>query len=69
MYIFDKRYMVSFDDRDPNCVMLSECEDEDNIDGSENLYAGAIVASGIPWICIRIEDSEGNAIYKLDENI
>lgn len=69
MFLYDNDYVVEFDSLDLHCVCLSECTIETHIDGSEEVYIGKIVASGIPWVCVKIEDENGKELYNLSTEI
>lgn len=64
-FIDDKRYVVEFSSENPHFFDLYEYQkDEDG-----NWFGEKIVAKNIPWVCIRIEDEEGNEIYNLNNEI
>jgi len=63
-YIDGERYVVEFSD-DPHFLNLYEYHKED--DGT--WYGENRVAENIPWICLKIEDENGNEIYNLNNEI
>lgn len=63
-YIDGQRCVVEFSSEDPHFFDLYKYEKEDDYWVGEGL-----VAKHIPWICIRIEDEEGNELYNLNNEI
>jgi len=54
MYICGNEYVVELDNDNIGHVMLSDTE-------------GNIVEKSIPWICLRIEDCNGEIIYDISK--
>lgn len=69
MFLFDNEYIVEFDDKDNNCLCVCECENSINDEDDERFYAGEIIQRGIPWVCIKIEDEDGEELYNLTNEI
>ena len=65
MYINDAYYYVEIDNQDPHCVQISKCIVEFNPEGEEEYVGGEVIERGIPWICVKITDSDNNIIYNL----
>lgn len=60
------RYVIEFAD-DPHFLNLFKyVKDEDD---PSKWYGENKVAENIPWVCIKIEDEEGNEIYNLNNEI
>lgn len=64
-FIVDDMYVVEFSSKDPHCFNLYEYTEEE--DGT--WYGEHLVAENIPWVCIKIEDENGNELYNLTKEI
>jgi len=56
------KYFIEIDDINPHCLMIAEYLKSDDDKEAE---CGNIIARNIPWICIKITDSDNNIIYNL----
>lgn len=61
-----KDYVIEFAD-DPHFFNIYEyVKDEEELN---KWYGEHIIARNIPWVCIKIEDEDGNEIYNLNNEI
>lgn len=68
-FIVDQKYVVEFSPRDQHCFNLYKCSEEEKIDGTVEWYGEELVAEDIPWVCIKIEDCNGNELYNLTKTV
>ncbi len=64
-FIVDNMYVIEFSAKDPHCFNLYEYVEEE--DGT--WYGEHLIAENIPWVCIKIEDENGNELYNITKEI
>ena len=68
-FILDGYYVIEISDEDQHCFNIYECVEEERIDGGVDWCGEKMVAKNVPWVCIKIEDEEGNELYNLTKEI
>ena len=64
-FIVDQKYVIEFSAKDPHCFNVYE-----HVEGEDGTWYGEhLIAENIPWVCIKIEDENGNELYNLAKEI
>lgn len=68
-FIVDKKYVIEFSQYDPHCFNLYEYVEEETIEGIPEWCGEKLIAENIPWVCIKVEDEDGNELYNITKTI